>query len=945
MSRRPKLPTLPAPPADASPQQRSFFQAIKQQLDALVGQLGERDRAVTFRDLEDGGLARLHADGYTILPGQEGPEGPPGPQGDPGENGTGLPTVAAGVIPPAVTGLKASAAYSSIILTWNDPDWPAGASTFNVAYFEIFRATSATPNPPVPDASYSFGQTRSLVFSDLAGTSKTYYYWVRIVGKNNEIGPVVGPVSATTSPNVPQLLDVLTGQLSESQLVASLNDRIDLVDDSGTLATSVTARIAARESIIRTDFAAADSSTLASAQTYVQNWAYAKSTVYTKTEADSAITTQVNTVNARLNTGGDTYNSIAQAQTLASSKNATFVQSTAPTATKLNDLWIHTGDNNRVYRWNNSAWVLADDQRIGSISSQLTTLQSRFTATQPAIVHSWESGYTGWTNTSGSAEASVISSVDALVGGKVLQLGNNSGNDQWWGIGTDNIPLDNNTTYKITARHRRLLGAGAFYLGFAGIAADGTTYVNSTGANSNSSQFYTNTAVPANTDWIETVGYLKVGGSGGINNNSLTNPIGVHANVRYIRPLMIAGYQNLPGQWEIDYIKIEPITNNVASLQVASNTYAGQLGDLEAQYTVKVDVNGYVSGFGLASTLNNATPFSEFAIVADKFSIAPVATNPATADGSPFFHLTAPTAIDGVTVPAGTYMKRAYIHNAAINTAQIKDAAIDTAKIADAAIVEAKIGDLQVTTAKIDDAAITTAKIGAAQITTALIENAAITDAKIGLAEITGAKIANATITDANINSLNADKITAGTLAAGRIAAGSITGSHIAASTILAGNIAGGQITAAKMAANSITAANGAIADLAVTTFKIGNNAVTVPASASGTTATVGPSYASLCWATATMAGSQTLLIGQVNITATADNTNYAIRIYRSDGYVYQTVSGGPIQSGSKASPIVMISAPSGAGTYTYYLQAAAVSGAGSFSVTSSTLSVLETKK
>lgn len=244
MSRRPKLPTLPAPPADASPQQRSFFQAIKQQLDALVGQLGERDRAVTFRDLEDGGLARPHADGYTILPGQEGPEGPAGPPGDPGADGLGLPTVGAGVVPPAVANLKAVAAYSSIILTWDDPDWPAGASTFNVAYFEIFRATSATPNPPVPNASYSFGQTRALVFSDLVGTSKTYYYWVRIVGKNNEIGPVVGPVSATTSPNVPQLLDLLTGQITESQLYSALTDRIDLIDAPATgLASQYTFKV------------------------------------------------------------------------------------------------------------------------------------------------------------------------------------------------------------------------------------------------------------------------------------------------------------------------------------------------------------------------------------------------------------------------------------------------------------------------------------------------------------------------------------------------------------------------------------------------------------------------------------------------------------------------------------------------------------------------------
>lgn len=184
-----------------------------------------------------------------------------------------------------------------------------------------------------------------------------------------------------------------------------------------------------------------------------------------------------------------------------------------------------------------------------------------------------------------------------------------------------------------------------------------------------------------------------------------------------------------------------------------------------------------------------------------------------------------------------------------------------------------------------------------------------------------------------------------GTISGDKIAGTTITGSKIAAGTIAAGNMAANSITAANAALANAAVTTAKIANLNVTTLKIDNNAVTVPASASGTTATVGPSYSSLCWVTANMVGGQTLLIGQVNITAISDNTNYAIRIYRSDGYVYQTTSGGPIAAATKAAPIVMISAPSGSGTYTYYLQAAAVSGAGSFSVTSSTLSVLETKK
>lgn len=44
-------------------------------------------------------------------------------------------------------------------------------------------------------------------------------------------------------------------------------------------------------------------------------------------------------------------------------------------------------------------------------------------------------------------------------------------------------------------------------------------------------------------------------------------------------------------------------------------------GSISAKYGVKVDVNGYVSGFGLISTANNAVPTSEFVVLADKFKL------------------------------------------------------------------------------------------------------------------------------------------------------------------------------------------------------------------------------------------------------------------------------------------------------------------------------------
>jgi len=214
---------------------------------------------------------------------------------------------------------------------------------------------------------------------------------------------------------------------------------------------------------------------------------------------------------------------------------------------------------------------------------------------------------------------------------------------------------------------------------------------------------------------------------------------------------------------------ISTIQTTVGDNTTAIETTAESVDGIQGKYTVKIDNNGYVSGYGLISTANNDTPFSEFAIIADKFAIAPVATDPDLVDGSPFFVTTSTRVINGVSVPAGTYIKQANIYNASITTAKINDAAITNAKIA----------NLAVDSAKIANATITSAQIANATITSAQIADATITNAQIANATIEGAKIASATITNANISTLDAGKVNTGTLSADRIASGSIVADKI----------------------------------------------------------------------------------------------------------------------------------------------------------------------
>ena len=176
------------------------------------------------------------------------------------------------------------------------------------------------------------------------------------------------------------------------------------------------------------------------------------------------------------------------------------------------------------------------------------------------------------------------------------------------------------------------------------------------------------------------------------------------------------------------------VSSNTAAISTEASTRASADGSLGAQYTVKVDVNGRVAGFGLASTgTTGGVPTSSFIVIADKFAVV----SPSNTGETPKVPFVIGT-VDGTT---SVVISNALIQDAAISTAKIGLGVITTAKIADAAISTAKIGDAEITTAKIADAQITSAKIASLAVNTANINSAAITAAKIGDGEITNAKI------------------------------------------------------------------------------------------------------------------------------------------------------------------------------------------------------------
>ena len=183
--------------------------------------------------------------------------------------------------------------------------------------------------------------------------------------------------------------------------------------------------------------------------------------------------------------------------------------------------------------------------------------------------------------------------------------------------------------------------------------------------------------------------------------------------------------------------QVTSVDGKVTSLATRTSTVESTLGGhsasisnvsssidgINASHTVKINNNGYSSGFGLISTGSYGETTSAFKVDADFFEVGKSGTGI-----KPFIIVTsANQIIEGVTYPsAGTYINSAKIANATIKLAHI-----DTASIGSLSAISANLGTIQVGAANIEDGAITTAKIGEAQITTSKIGDLQVDTLKI----------------------------------------------------------------------------------------------------------------------------------------------------------------------------------------------------------------------
>ena len=201
---------------------------------------------------------------------------------------------------------------------------------------------------------------------------------------------------------------------------------------------------------------------------------------------------------------------------------------------------------------------------------------------------------------------------------------------------------------------------------------------------------------------------------------------------------------NLPANTnsEINTINssITSINSTVAGHTTSIQTNVTSIDGVEAQYSVKIDNNNHVSGFGLSSTLVDATQTSAFIIRAERFAIIDRAntsvglTNSPSADVVPF-------VIDS----GNTYIKMAMIKDADITNAKIGDLSAD--KINAGTIGAAYIGANSIDASKVVIDGSVLVSDNSTNPPTLTIGPTSITAAYIGNAEISTLKLAGQAVT------------------------------------------------------------------------------------------------------------------------------------------------------------------------------------------------------
>lgn len=210
---------------------------------------------------------------------------------------------------------------------------------------------------------------------------------------------------------------------------------------------------------------------------------------------------------------------------------------------------------------------------------------------------------------------------------------------------------------RITLINQDLLDGLAAEAIARGAAITNEATIRQTADTSLSSQITTLTAsVNSNAAAIQTEATARANGDTAVTNYVNTQLSTVNGNISALQTQQTTTANNVSALSSTVTTLQTTVGSNTTAIQTEATARVNADNDIYSKYSVKIDTNGYVSGFGLISTANNSTPFSQFIIRADRFSIASP-SGPGITPAVPFIvNTTSTTMADGTVIPAGVYM-------------------------------------------------------------------------------------------------------------------------------------------------------------------------------------------------------------------------------------------------------------------------------------------------
>ena len=333
-----KIPAIKNIPAKTDPELKATLDSMKEAQEVRLGRRGDpRDRAVTLRELIDSGLANeLSGSPFD-------PNGVPGvgikpPKKDPPDL----------TVPPAPTGLEASGAFTTIVVSWNQ------ASYGNHAYTEVWRSR----NNEIGGAKL-LTTSRASIISDPVDYNETFYYWVRFVSTSD----ITGPFNSTNGVEASTAIDI-------EAIMVLLSEELKNLPGFQTLLSDITVSLG--------------------------------STSRTLQATLEAINTAVNTATANVNTLTSSTSRVIRADDPPSTR-------ADSTDLRVGDIWIDSNDGNQIYVWTGTWSATVAGSTSSSDTTLQTQIDANgVLITQNASNLLLVAGVTGATNISTSVNITTL---------------------------------------------------------------------------------------------------------------------------------------------------------------------------------------------------------------------------------------------------------------------------------------------------------------------------------------------------------------------------------------------------------------------------------------------------------------------------------------------------------------------------------------------------------